>query len=65
MKCDCGNQTVRKSRPSQVGVATVIAMTLLLSWPLVGAGDGGGGTRGALRLAWRAEGKATFVVEPA
>jgi hypothetical protein len=61
--CDRGNLPVATGGRT-LRVITAMSLTLLLSWPLVGAGQGGGGSRAALSLAWRVEGKATLVVEP-
>jgi len=60
---DCGNLRVRAGGRT-ARIITAMSLALLLSWPLVGAGQGGGGSRAAFSLAWRVEGKATLVVEP-
>ena len=61
--CDRGNPPVLNARHLPV-IGAVISLSLLLAWPVAGAGQGGGGSRGAFSLAWRVEGKATLVVEP-
>ena len=48
-----GNTTVEEVHPWGALGTAVTAGVLLLTWPLVGAGDGGEGTRGAISLAWR------------
>jgi hypothetical protein len=61
--CDRGNLPVT-TEGKPLRIITAASLALVLSWPLVGAGQGGGGSRAALSLAWRVEGKATLVVEP-
>jgi hypothetical protein len=51
---------------SGVGLArlalTVWSLSLILAWPVTGAGQGGGGHLGAMSLAVRVEASATIVV---
>jgi hypothetical protein len=50
--CERGNLPASKAGVFPV-VAAVISTALLLAWPIAGAGQGGGGSRGAFSLAWR------------
>lgn len=59
--CGCGIWPV--GRPAFAGtILAVVSSALLLTWPALGAGAGGGGSRAAMSFAWRIEGKATLVV---
>jgi hypothetical protein len=44
--------------------AIMLPLALILAWPIMGAGQSGGGEREALRFAWQVEASATVVVGP-